>query len=124
LEDIPILFDFYFKQFKNRYNKENLNYSKTLKESLKKYNWPGNIRELKHSIERAIILCETNQINVDDFIIKSTNTFQKSHLTLDELEKQHILNTLEQNSGNITNTANILGISRYTLHRKINKYEI
>ncbi|MBI9055451.1 MAG: sigma-54-dependent Fis family transcriptional regulator [Bacteroidales bacterium] len=124
LEDIPLLFDFYFNQFKNRYNKENLNYSKTLTESLKKYNWPGNIRELKHSIERAVILSETNLIGINDFVIKSSNTIQKSNLTLDELEKQYILNTLDKNNGNITNTSEILGISRYTLHRKIKKYEI
>jgi transcriptional regulator with PAS, ATPase and Fis domain len=124
LEDIPILFDFYFNQFKNRYNKENLNYSKTLTESLRKYNWPGNIRELKHSIERAVILSETNIIGIDDFLIKSSNTIQKSNLTLDEVEKQYILNTLDKNNGNITNTSEILGISRYTLHRKIKKYEI
>lgn len=126
LDDIPILFDFYFNQFKNRYNKQTLIYPKSLTDSLKNYSWPGNIRELKHAIERAIILCNGTKVTINDFNFKSTVNYKltKHNVTLDELEKEYIIETLNKCKGNITKAAEILGISRYTLHRKINKHEI
>jgi len=124
MEDIPLLFDFYFNYFKNRYNKENLSYSESVLHALAKYYWPGNIRELKHATERAVILAEKDKITVDDFSLKKSFGTIKTNLTLDEMEKEYIQNTISNCKGNITKAAEILGVSRYTLHRKINKYEL
>jgi len=123
-EDIPLLFEFYFNYFKNRYNKENLTYNENVTQALVKYNWAGNIRELKHATERAVILADKNKITFEDFSLKKSSGIIKTNLTLDEMEKEYILNTISNCKGNITKAAQILGISRYTLHRKINKYEL
>jgi DNA-binding NtrC family response regulator len=129
-EDIPQLVEFYLHKFVHKYKKENLKISPTLLNRLQNYNWPGNIRELKHSIERAVIMSEDNKLNISDIYNENQNL--KSHensneldlLNLDNNEKHLIQKVINLAKGNYTKASEILGISRKTLYNKIDKYEL
>ena len=98
------------------------------------YTFNGNIRELDHIIERAIIFAEGEEIRPDDLSLpqtyqmkpKKTNEFQETNeiLSMEELEKWHIQKVLNKNRWDRTQTANQLGISPKTLYTKIKKYEL
>jgi len=94
-------------------------------DSMMAYKWPGNIRELKHAVERAVILSEGKKLSIDDFpiFIKEKYPEKSTGKRLEDIEMEHILELLQKNGGHISKTASELGISRYTLHRKIRKYE-
>ncbi len=125
-EDIPIL----IKHFINRYNKlqgkEIGGVSDNVMNILMQHNYPGNIRELENIIEHAFVLCKEKYIQV----IHLPTHFRKDQdvaricMTLDEVEKLHILKTIEKNSWNKSKTAKDLGIDQSTLWRKIKRYEI
>jgi len=125
-EDIPLFLDHFLNLYSNRYGKQNLTYDKNLIESLLSYEWPGNIRELKHAVERVVILSDKKKLTIGDFSIKPKldSTEKKSGNRLDDIEMAHIILLLKKNGGKISKTASDLGISRYTLHRKMKKYEI
>ncbi len=129
-EDIPMLFDFYFKKYKWKYNKQELTISNKLINRLLNYNWPGNIRELKHATERAVILSEGNILKISDFYFdtNSNSSFHNSNnskdLKLESNEKLLIQKAINISKGNYTKAAEILGISRRTLYNKIEKYGI
>ena len=92
-----------------------------------KYNWPGNIRELQHMIERAVILGERKQLTYADIMPGQSIQGQlnsRESTSLAEMEKQHISRIIHKNRGNITKAANDLGVSRTALHRRIRKYGI
>lgn len=124
-EDIPLLIEFFAKKYYSKYQKQNVKISKATIRKLMQYHWPGNIRELKHLIERAVIMCETNRIEASDFLL-SVNTIKKddSSLNIEKLEKQAIQQALQKHNGNLSKTAKELGLGRTTLYRKMNKYEL
>lgn len=125
--DIPLLFDHFFNKFKNKYKKTSLKYHPGLVLNLNKYDWPGNIRELEHSIERAVILSEGNNLTIDSFsrgINQHFSSEKKELISLEDMEKDHIIRVIAKNNGNITKAALDLGISRTAVHRRIRKYEI
>lgn len=125
--DIPLLFDHFFNKFKNKYKKTSLKYHPGLVLNLNKYDWPGNIRELEHSIERAVILSEGNNLTIDSFsrgINQHFSSEKKELISLEDMEKDHIIRVIAKNYGNITKAALDLGISRTAVHRRIRKYEI
>lgn len=126
-EDIEILTEYFVKHFSKKLNKNIQNISRDFMESIKGYNFPGNIRELRNVIERAIILSEggilTRWTLPQEFF--ADNYSIKPELTkLDEIEKAHILKTLSGLNGNKTKTAEILGIGITTLYRKLQLYGI
>ena len=92
-----------------------------------KYNWPGNIRELQHLVERSVILSERPLLSYADIMpgqpIHGTGGIKEA-TRLDDLEKHHIITIINRNRGNITKSASDLGISRTALHRRIRKYGI
>ena len=92
--------------------------------SLKNYSWPGNIRELQHAVERAVILNESNKFADARHFIQShdSSTFSEIPETLDEMEKQFILQTLDKNNGNVSQAARALGLTRTAMYRRLNKY--
>ncbi|MGB7395572.1 MAG: sigma-54 dependent transcriptional regulator [Pricia sp.] len=121
--DILILADFYLKKFTSKYNKPGLRINQAAQDKLISYAWPGNIRELLHTVERAVILSEENVLKPDDFLLKpNPGTSQETGPeTLEEMELLMINKALDQNDGNYTAAAEQLGISRQTLYNKLKK---
>ena len=122
--DILILTDFFLKKYTIKYNKPNLSISRTAQEKLLSYAWPGNIRELQHTIEKAVILSERDELRNEDFFIR-TNVSENiigNELTLEEMEKRMIIYSIGKNNGNLTIAAEQLGISRQTLYNKMKKF--
>ena len=124
LEDLPELFNFYLKYFADFYNKPIPNVHSKIIDYLRKYAWPGNIRELKHAVEKAIILNLSNNLSIDDFVLPGQKLQQLASLNLELHEKNIIQQALNKHGGNYSKAANELGIARKTLYNKISKYGI
>jgi len=131
--DICLLADYFLTKYKLSCNKIIKRIDKNVYSSLLNYCWPGNVRELENTIERAVLVCQTDTITVDDLpvnIISSTNVTKKadinksSNITFDEAERTLILNAIQANNGNVKRAADSIGISRRTLYRKLEKYKI
>jgi DNA-binding NtrC family response regulator len=121
--DILVLADFFLKKYAFKYNKPNLKINQQTNDKLLKYPWPGNIRELQHTIEKAVILSETSIIKPEDIYLRHTSSMKSndSVTTLGEMEKQMIHQALEKNNGNFTAAADQLGVTRQTLYNKLKK---
>ena len=123
--DIFTLAEFFLKKYTNKYNKPNLKINQQAHDKLLRYSWPGNIRELQHTIEKAVILSESNIIKPEDLYLRTGSpvNFNSSVSTLEEMEKQMIQLALEKNNGNFTAAADQLGITRQTLYNRIKRSE-
>jgi DNA-binding NtrC family response regulator len=121
--DILLLAEFYLKKYLTKYGKPNLKINQQANERLMNYPWPGNIRELQHTIEKAVILCESDVIKADDLYLKHLNHFSGNQpfTTLQEMETRMIQQALGNNNGNFTAAAEQLGITRQTLYNRIKK---
>ena len=121
--DILVLADFYLNKFTAKYGKQGLRMNQAAQEKLMAYSWPGNIRELLHTIERSVILSEGNVLKPTDFLlnVKSVATMESGPNTLEEMEMLMITNAVSQNEGNFSAAAEQLGISRQTLYNKLRK---
>jgi len=131
-EDIPLLCSYFLEKFNKKFNKKVLGISQRAKKVLLNYSWPGNVRELENTIERAVMLCEENFIDLKD-LPDSIKNFEYEeeiiypfhfNLTLEELEKKYILSVLKKTNNNKQKTAKLLGLSRPALYRKLKKYNI
>jgi len=124
-EDIPILAEFFLKKYARKYHKESIHFSGEAINKLKEYLWPGNIRELQHTLEKAVILAETNVLQAYDFYLNPiVQTGIEMPGTLDEAEKRLIQNSLKRNNENYSAAAAELGITRPTLYNKMKKYHL
>lgn len=129
-EDIPELLAHFLKTYGEKYNKADLEVSKSALRKLQKYSWPGNIRELQHAVERAVILSQGEKIQPEDFafsekgITVTSSAAEEEPLTLDENEKQFIQRALSRNQGNVTRTAKELGLTRTALYRRLDKFSL
>ena len=124
--DILLFIDYFIRRYANKYERKDISLHENALEKLRSYHWPGNIRELQHSIEKAIILCEGNIIRPKDIFVKQTWSPQLSTVVpnLEEVERQAIETAIRQNDGNLTATAEQLGISRQTLYNKIKRFKL
>jgi DNA-binding NtrC family response regulator len=122
--DIPLLAESFLEHYAKKYNKKGIRLSESTLNELKRYPWPGNIRELKHSMEKALILCDSDTLEPKDLGLKpaSDNTQSGMIRTLEEIEKSAIRDALISCQGNLSLAAKILDISRTTLYTKIQKY--
>ncbi len=124
-EDLPLLVD-YFLTVLSPDNSENAHCRivKSAMDCLMRYSWPGNVRELRNVIERSIILAENNIITERCLPreIAQSDEHSEESLTLEAVEKRHILKILDFHDGNRQKTAKILGVSRKTLYRKLLQY--
>jgi DNA-binding NtrC family response regulator len=125
LDDIEDLARHYLEVYSRKYNKPLPNLEKDGLEKLKKNNWPGNIRELQHTIEKAVILANGNRLSSSDFVFLENDVVLADKTeTLEEMERKMIINTLKKNNFNQVMTAEQLGITRQTLYNKIKRYGI
>lgn len=123
-EDIIQIAEYYLKIYTDKYEKPLLKFGKNAIDTLLNYNWPGNIRELKHTIEKAVILSSGNTLHADDFMLKQVKNTSEWPLKFEEIEKAAIKRALTNNKGVIVEAAKELGLTRQTLHNKINKYKL
>lgn len=124
-EDIPILIDHYLGEYSRKYQRPGLKVEKSVIKLLQKYPWPGNIRELQHAIERAVIMSRDRNIKIDDLIVPSklnAQTLTEDSLKVEDLEKDAIEKAIKKSEGNLSKAADELGIGRTTLYRKMKKY--
>jgi DNA-binding NtrC family response regulator len=124
-EDIPLLLEYFLHRYCQKYKRQDMRVDKGVVSKLKKYHWPGNIRELQHAVERAVILNEGKVIQTAELLINSTihQPKKENHpATLDEMEKQFILQSLDDHEGNVSNTARTLGMTRTALYRRMKKH--
>jgi two-component system, NtrC family, response regulator len=126
-EDIPLLVEYFIARFSP--GRPSCQVPKNVMQCLMDYQWPGNIRELRNVIERGIILSENGMIGINSLPRELTENAETtaqdgSFLTLEDMEKRHIRKILDHSEGNRTQAAQILGISRKTLYRKVKEYHL
>jgi DNA-binding NtrC family response regulator len=124
--DIPLLVEYFLDIFSRKYNK---NFKKTPASTLSKlerYHWPGNIRELKHAVERAVIMCDSDCLEPGNFFFTGAKQEQPGidldSYNLDDVEKEVIRKALSKYQGNISQAAKELGLTRTSLYRRMHKY--
>jgi DNA-binding NtrC family response regulator len=125
-EDIPLLVNYFLTTFSRKYQKTITGVSVPALKKLQKYQWPGNIRELRHTLERAIILAESPMLQPTDFLFpeseKDIEGVVFDSYNLEDVEKTVIRKALKKNEGNISHAAKDLGLTRTSLYRRMEKY--
>jgi DNA-binding NtrC family response regulator len=123
--DIPLLAKYFLNKYAQSMNKSVTDFSPQAMEMFTEYDWPGNIREVRNVVERAMVVAQGTQIQVADisFPFPSAATPSGGE-SLEEVEKEQILKILKQTSGNIAQAAEILKISRLTIYKKLEKYHL
>lgn len=124
-EDIPALSAYFLSKYAARYSKGIQGFAPEVMERLTLYAWPGNVRELDHTIERAVIMCRENTIQLNHLGLQSSNRSRSVNLgdmSLEEVEALLIGKALARYSGNVSQAAEVLGLSRGTFYRRMEKY--
>ena len=125
-EDILMLADHFQRLYSRKYKKTIKGLSRETGSKLMKYPWPGNVRELQHVLERAVILNEGTVLRPDDFPLYTASYERKKEpdpdLNLEQAERKIIERALRQSNGNMSYAAELLGITRFSLYRKIEKF--
>ncbi|WP_207433821.1 sigma 54-interacting transcriptional regulator [Sabulibacter ruber] len=127
LEDLPLLVDHFLKRYAQKYKQPAKSVSAAALERLKRYDWPGNIRELEHVLERASIISENQVLQPQDFFFLqmqqplSAEPVDQS-INLDDVERATVVKAMGKHDGNISKAAKELGLSRASLYRRLEKY--
>jgi transcriptional regulator with PAS, ATPase and Fis domain len=133
IDDLPMLVDHFIHKFKKKFKKNIKSISPDTFDVLRKYSWPGNIRELENVLEHAFVLCSQNTIhlqNLPEWLVENLKvkkpliTGEKNKESIKDAEKLHILSILNKYDGNRTKVAHALGIDKSTLWRKMKKYDL
>lgn len=126
-EDVLLLADYFLQRYNHKYKKNINGLNRDAKQKLMRYAWPGNVRELQHAIERAVILSDASMLRPGDFMLQPQPE-KKSELdeilNLEELEKRAIQLALKRCEGNVSQAAELLGVTRYALYRKMEKLKL
>jgi Nif-specific regulatory protein len=135
--DIPVLAHYFLQKFTAKNSNRVQDVSDAAIQQLMEYQWPGNIRELQNTIERAVILARNSTIEPADIQLSTRTSSAKAgaptgeaikqenrDISLDRLEREHILSTLERTNWNKSMASQILGIERSTLDRKLKRYKV
>jgi DNA-binding NtrC family response regulator len=132
-EDIALLAESFLAHFRKRYQRDALRFSPSALNALRSYAWPGNVRELSHVIERAVLMQDDDTVDDAALNLKPEATHALSgaaalaangSMTVDEAEEQLVRQALERTGGNIQRAATLLGLSRPSLYRRMEKYGI
>nr|WP_255478623.1 sigma-54 dependent transcriptional regulator [Rufibacter sp. XAAS-G3-1] len=127
LEDLPLLVDYFLNRYAQKYKQPAKSVSAAALERLRRYNWPGNIRELEHVLERASIISENHILQPQDFFFLQmqppsfAENVRQTH-NLDEVERATVVKAMGKHDGNISKAAKELGLSRASLYRRLEKY--
>jgi two-component system response regulator HydG len=130
--DVLVLAQHFIEHFARMFDRDLHGLTPEAGERLARYSWPGNVRELRNAIERAVAMCAGRELAVDDLPERiraykpgpNGTGVPETQLTLDEIERMHILRVLEANGGNKLATSQALGIDRKTLYRKLLRYGV
>jgi transcriptional regulator with PAS, ATPase and Fis domain len=126
LDDIVPLAEYFLEKYATKYKRTVTTLHESLIQQLRQYEWPGNIRELQHAMERAVILSQGKTLMPKDVFVK--NPIQEQALNtgynLEEMERNIITQAMKKCNGNITEAAKELGLSRAALYRRLEKYNI
>ena len=127
-EDIPLLSDYFLKIYSKKYNTKVKAISVNTNSKLEKYHWPGNIRELQHALERAIIMSDTEILQPNDFLFSASDPTEDGlffeNYNLSNSEKIIIQKAIAKHDGNISKAAKELGLTRASLYRRMEKHNI
>jgi DNA-binding NtrC family response regulator len=121
-DDVIVLTEYFLERFTRKYDKPGLKIGQKTLDVLRIHQWPGNIRELQHAIEHAVIMCEKNILSPGDFNLRLDRSPGQLSLNLEEVEKRAIEEALRKHQGRLNETFKELGISRTTLYHKMKKY--
>ncbi len=129
IEDIPLLINHFLDVYCKKYKMPLKRLHGTTLKRLEKHHWPGNIRELQHAVERAVIMSESNILQPNDFFLSTQEKQESDNLltpdtNLEATEKMLIRKVIDKHGGNISKAAKELGITRASLYRRIEKYEL
>jgi DNA-binding NtrC family response regulator len=131
LEDVGLLAEHFLDYYSKRYQKPICGISQPAMALFIRYNWPGNVRELESAIERAVLFCQEDQLllhHLPEYLqtseINHLRCVIPPNLTLEEIEREAIEQTLARTQGNVKKTAQILDLHRPTLYRKLRKFRI
>jgi DNA-binding NtrC family response regulator len=127
MEDIKVLSDHFVDMYCRKYRKASKSISASTLKKFEKYKWPGNIRELQHAIERAVIMSDKNTLMSEDFFFllqtgDVSDEQMHESLDLDEVEKSTIRKAINKHNGNISKAAKELGLTRASLYRRLEKH--
>ncbi len=126
-EDIEELSAFFLKKYSRSNSKDISGFEPEVVNAFGEYNWPGNVRELENVIERAVILCDSDRIGVDDIslpVVAASPGNKEADKSLEGMEKDYILKVLREANGNQSVASQVLGIDRKTLYLKLKKYGV
>ena len=126
-EDIPLLAHHFFGRFAQKYGKELSGFDHAAMSALERHGWPGNVRELAHAVERAVLMADNGTIRADHLGLASESGEAAATLedmSLDEVEKVLIQKALRRFDGNMSKTAEALGLSRGALYRRLEKHDL
>lgn len=122
-EDIPLLVEHYLGVYASKYQKLGMRIDPGVLKQLMAYSWPGNIRELQHAVERAVIMSSERTLKSSDFLMPKVSHSQSvNSLKVEDVEKEAIRKAIERFEGNLSKASEELGIGRTTLYRKMKKY--
>ncbi|MGE5421447.1 MAG: sigma-54-dependent transcriptional regulator, partial [Chloroflexota bacterium] len=125
VDDIPILASHFLKMHADRYGRREMKFNTHALEKLANHHWPGNIRELQHAVEKAVIMSDSPVLKPVDFAFSQKQKSQVfGEMTLEEMEKNLISDSLQRHHHNLSIVAARLGITRQTLYNKIKKYNL
>jgi transcriptional regulator with PAS, ATPase and Fis domain len=128
-EDVVLLARHFAKIYSNKYMKLFNDFDARAIDKLKMYHYPGNVRELQYTIERAVIMSEGNMLYANDLIFSPIESVREApeetqDMKLSTMEKNTILRVIEKHNGNISKAAKELGLTRTALYRRLSKYDI
>jgi len=128
-EDVLLLATHFAKVYSEKYMKPLIEFDKSALDKLRAYHFPGNVRELQYTIERAVIMADTSMLTADDLLFSpiessSAPASETEESTLSSVERRTILRVIEKNNGNITKAAKELGITRTALYRRLDKHDL
>ncbi len=123
-DDIPILAAFFLREQASRYGKKVTSFSQEAMQLLLAHPWPGNVREMRHAVERAVLMAQDDVVDAAALELrpKSDGSAKLDDMTLEEAERFLIRKTLARSDGNVSRAAEALGLSRSALYRRIQQY--